>query len=483
MARGAKVELSDYELQRQEKIAKNQALLKQLNLEAASAGVAPKPKPTNSSTSKSHKKKPTERKIKEEVAPRRTSSRLKGIVADSEVAKRKAEEEREAIEEANRAKRQRISDDLNLSDIVVAGKSWNQSGNFLRNVGPANPGERTFSAQDVKETTDKELRALREKMSGLQLWEEFEPNRIKITPERIYSLGFHPTTDKPLVFAGDKLGNLGLFDASQNSPEVKKEDNEDEDEDEEAEPEITTFKTHTRTISAMHFSPTESNILYTASYDSSIRKLDLAKGVAVEVYAPTDRGIDAPLSGVEIPRTEPHMVYFTTLDGQFGMHDMRTSSGEAELLQLSDKKIGGFSLHPALPHLIATASLDRTMKLWDLRKISGKGESKRAALVGEHESRLSVSHAAFNSAGQVATASYDDTVKIYDFSSASDWKAGASLTEEQTKPATIIPHNNQTGRWVTILRAQWQAQPQDSVQRFVMGTLHELPDNSQRSMC
>ena len=450
MARGAKVELSDYELQRQEKIAKNQALLKQLNLEAASAGVAPKPKPANSSVSKPGRKKATGKKVKEEVVPRRTSSRLKGIVADSEVAKRKAEDEREAIEEANRAKRQRISDDLNLSDIVVVGKSWDQSGNFLRNVTPANPGERTFSAQDVKETTDKELRALREKMSGLQLWEGFEPNRIKITPERIYSLGFHPTAEKPLIFAGDKLGNLGLFDGSQQNAEVKKEDNEDDEDEEDVEPEITTFKTHTRTISAMHFSPTESNTLYTASYDSSIRKLDLEKGVAVEVYAPTDRSIDAPISGVDIPRTDPHMVYFTTLDGQFGMHDMRTPSGEARLFQLSEKKIGGFTLHPAQPHFIATASLDRTMKLWDLRKFSGKGDAKTPALIGEHESRLSVSHAAFNSAGQVATASYDDTVKIYDFSGSSNWAVGASLTEEEMQPATRIQHNNQTGRWVTM---------------------------------
>ncbi|KAI9706909.1 MAG: hypothetical protein M1820_004688 [Bogoriella megaspora] len=476
MARTAAAPLNDYELQRQERIAQNKAKLNELNLAAASAGLAPKSKPA-STAPKSQKKKPAERKIKtEDLAPRRTSSRLKGIVADSEVAKRKAEEEREAIEEANRAKRQRISDDLNLSDVLVGGKSWDQSGNFLRIVGPANPGERTFDAQDVKETTDKELRALREKMSGLQLWEGFEPNRIKITPERIYSLGFHPTTEKPLVFAGDKLGNLGLFDASQKTPSVKNEINEDEDEDEDADPDIATFKTHARTISAMHFSPTDSNVVYTASYDSSIRKLDLAKGMAVEVYAPTDKSIEALLSGVDIPRTDPHMIYFTTMDGDFGMHDMRTANGEADMFSLGEKKIGGFSLHPAHPHFLATASLDRTMKLWDLRKISGKGSNRAPALLGQHESRLSVSHAAFNSAGQVATASYDDTVKIHDFSDCSKWKVGEELTDDQMKPKTIVPHNNQTGRWVTILRAQWQAQPRDSVQRFVIGNMNRFVD-------
>lgn len=459
-----KVELSDYELQRQEKIAANQALLRQLQLDAASAGIAPS-KPNRSTTSSNNnaaakKKKPVQ-KIKEEVLPRRTSSRLKGIVADSEVAKRKAEDEADAFQVAEKAKRQRVSGDLNLDDIVVAGRAWNQSGNFPSVVGPARPGERTFSAQEAKDTNDEELRALREKMSGLELWEGFEPNRIKITPERIYSMGFHPNEEKPLVFAGDKLGNLGLFDGSQKISEVKAEDDDEDDADnDDAEPAITTFKIHTRTISAFQFSPHDQTALYSASYDSSIRKLDLVKGTAIQVYAPLDPDNDEPLSGVEISRDDPHTLYFTTLNGQFGFHDTRAPSdntGATTLMQLSDKKIGGFSLHPARPHLVATASLDRTLKLWDLRLMSGgkKGgddndDDRLPALVGEHESRLSVSHAAFNSAGQVATASYDDTVKIYDFGGCGTWEPGHELSAEEMKPTSIVPHNNQTGRWVTM---------------------------------
>lgn len=177
MPKNSNAGLSEYEIQRQEKIEKNQALLRQLQLDAASAGIAPSTKAAKSGTSdRSQKRKRPVQKIKEEVLPRRTSSRLRGIVADSEVAKQKADEEAEAFQEAQKAKRQRVSNDLNLADIVVAGRSWNQSGNFLSMVGPANPGERTFSAQDVKNTSDKELRELRERMSGLQLWKEFEPS-------------------------------------------------------------------------------------------------------------------------------------------------------------------------------------------------------------------------------------------------------------------------------------------------------------------
>ena len=288
-------------------------------------------------------------------------------------------------------------------------------------------------------------------------------------------MSFHPTPAKAIVFAGDKLGNLGIIDGSQktsdNQPK-KEEDDEDQkpkkpssidrnpsdtDEDEEDDdpnPEITTIKPHTRTISAMHTHHSTPETLYTASYDSSIRALDLQKSVAVELYAPADPSEDEPVSGIDMAATDPNVIYFTTLNGVLGRHDIRTERNDTELYQLSEKKIGGFSLNPIAPHYLATASLDRTLKLWDLRKIT----KKLPTMVGEHESRLSVSHAAFNSAGQVATSSYDDSIKIHSFGvggtsgldAMGSWKSGIQLSEEQMTPETVIRHNCQTGRWVTM---------------------------------
>ena len=185
MARKVTVKLSEYEKQRQANIAERDALLKQLALDAASVGLAPKAaSKAKSSGTNAPKKKAAVKKVKEEVLPKRTSSRLAGLTADSEVAKRKAEDEYVAAQEAARAKRQRVSGDLNLSDIVVAGKEWDKSENFLVDVvlRGAKPYERTFGETEVKQTTDKELRALREKMSGLELYEGFEPNSIYTTP-------------------------------------------------------------------------------------------------------------------------------------------------------------------------------------------------------------------------------------------------------------------------------------------------------------
>ena len=447
-------EMSDYERQRQENIAQRDKLLKQLALDAGQAGLGPqKPKPGRPS---SHKKTPV-KKVKEDVGPRRTSSRLQGLTADSEVAKRKAEDEYVAVQEAARVKRQRQSGPLDLSDVVVAGKDWDKSENFLVDVVSrgAKPYQRTFGETEVKQTTDKELRALRAQMSGLELYDGFEPNRIKLTPERIYSMGFHPTTDKQLVFAGDKMGNLGIFDASQKaSPAkkdngVKKEEEDEEAEEEDPDPAITSFHCHTRTISSFQFSPANPSHLYTSSYDSSLRLLDITKSKSTEIYAPTDTSLDEPLSGVEVDPSAPYMLYFSRLDGHVGRTDTRAPN-TTDIFELSEKKIGGFSLHPGNPHFIATASLDRYLRIWDLRKLSGKVGRQLPALIGEHESRLSVSHAAFNSAGQVATASYDDTVKIHSFKGMGSWSPGHKMSEKEMEPSAIVRHNNQTGRWVTM---------------------------------
>lgn len=268
---------------------------------------------------------------------------------------------------------------------------------------------------------------------------------IKITPERVYAMTFHPSESKPLIFAGDKMGHLGILDASQEKPAV----NED-DEDGDPDPVLTTLKPHTRTISAMMIHPSKATHLFTASYDSSIRDFDLEKTTSSEKYGPESTNVDEALSGVDMAGDDPNTLYWTNLSGGFGRYDMRAPLSEKVVShwQLSEKKIGGFSLCPTQSHYFATASLDRTLKLWDLRNLSHDEPTP----VAEHESRLSVSHAAFNAAGQIATSSYDDTLKLYDLGAKgiSNWAKGHELSDKEFRPDTVVRHNCQTGRWVTM---------------------------------
>ncbi|KAL9625542.1 MAG: hypothetical protein Q9160_000253 [Pyrenula sp. 1 TL-2023] len=314
----------------------------------------------------------------------------------------------------------------------------------------------------------------------------------------------HPDPEKPLVFAGDKLGHLGIIDAHQKGPsdetQIKAENGEDEEEDQKPKkrtidsnpgdtdledsededddsPQITTIKPHSRTISSMLVHPSSPTAIHTASYDSSIRSFSFSSQVATELYAPPDPSEDAPVSSLDMSPLDPHTLYFTTLYGSLLVHDTRSPTSSATTYALTEKKIGGMSLHPLAPHYLATASLDRTMRLWDLRSIS----KKMPACVATHESRLSVSHAAFNAAGQIATASYDDTIKIHSFPASSPLtttRAGVSLDSgDGSMHTTTVSHNNQTGRWVTILKPSWQASPtDDGVQKFCIGNMNRFVD-------
>lgn len=172
-AKKTRPEMSAFERRRLENIAANQAMLKDLSTTAQK--IVPKPPPKAKTSTPRKRTAPIK---KETPRPTRTSSRLAGIEADSETAKRKAEVELDFAKEVSQAKRQRVAGDLNISDIVVEGKKWKKEEGFLSGImRGAQPNLRTFTEDDIKETTDEGLKALRERMSGLALYEPYEPNR------------------------------------------------------------------------------------------------------------------------------------------------------------------------------------------------------------------------------------------------------------------------------------------------------------------
>ncbi len=302
-------------------------------------------------------------------------------------------------------------------------------------------------------------------------------------------MAFHPTEDKPIIFAGDKEGRLGIFDASQEPDTPLKEEGTDDDEEADApEPVILGFKPHARTISSICVLEHDPSAVYTSSYDTTIRKLDIEQQKSVEVYAPPEDAADddMAISCMDFASDNPHLVFFSTLKGTLGRHDLRAKPNTATTIWtgLHDgHKIGGFSLSPRQPHLVATASLDRTLKIWDLRKIVTHKDDDgdkvdRPSLIGEDPARLSVSHAAWGSGGQIATTSYDDTIRIYDFADAQGkWTPGQSLlSDADMKPRHRISHNNQTGRWVTILKPQWQRRPPQGLHKFTVGNMNRFVD-------
>ncbi|OTB02411.1 hypothetical protein M426DRAFT_322688 [Hypoxylon sp. CI-4A] len=460
--------LSTFEARRRANVANNAKLLKDSAEVAAKMrrAAAPAPKPAASKK----RKAPAEPAPRTRVMPTRQSARLAGAGADRSSPGLKLEDIPAELK-PREPKRIRTTGDLQLTNLQVEGQRWSSTSALASFVQGAQPGVRTFTEDDISDTSDTKLKDLRKEMSDLSLYEGWVPNDIKITPERVYALTFHPIQDKPIILAGDKKGTLGFFDASQEPPSV---DEDDEDPDIPL-PQVGAFEVHSRTISSIKVPIFDPNSVITSSYDSSIRSLDLRSQVSSQLWQPEDDDNDVGISCIDLSPEAKDTIFFSTLDGNLGRLDRRTK-GKVDIWGLSDNKIGGFSLNPLLPHLVATASLDRTVKIWDLRMIKGKGELRHPSLLGEHQSRLSVSHASWSRGGYLATSSYDDTVKIYDMTDAMKWKPGQDLSNKQMEPTNKIPHNNQTGRWVTILKPQWQINPVDGVEKFAIANMNRFVD-------
>jgi len=389
------------------------------------------------------------------VAPRRTSARLAGIVADSEVVHHKYEEEAAAQRELERLKRLRRSGDFRLADLQDEEGDADIMNIMLRELArvPFDRDEFEKESEGVR----KELRDLRREMSEMTLFSRWIPKQISITPERIYAIGMHPSPSKPLVFAGDKVGNLGIWDVFGHI----------EGEERGELPLVTSYKMHSRTISQFLFSPTDATKLYTSSYDTTIRVLDLPTGVAMEVYFPEDeQDTEALLSSVQI-QANGNILLFANFHGQVGRLDLRepVKGRKATLYDLHEKKVGGLSVFPSLEEIIATSSLDRTMKLWDLRKIT----SKKPELLGEYEATKSISSADFNRQGDIVATSYDDTLSVFNSVVSSSQPVANDLGA--LVPSERVLHNNQTGRYVSVFKAHWHERPENGVEKFCVGNM------------
>ncbi|KAI2634447.1 WD repeat-containing protein [Xylaria nigripes] len=460
--------LSAFEARRRENVEKNAKLLKDTAEIGAKMRKAAAPPQRPAAP---RKRKAAEPAVRTRVMPVRQSARLAGANADSKQAMVNFEEIPVELKDRE-PKRTRRNGDLVLSDLQVEGKRWSSTAALANFAQGAQPGVRTFTDEDIKETTDTKLKSLRQNLQDLTLYSGWQPNDIKITPERVYALTFHPTMDKPIVLAGDKKGTLGFFDGSQKTPDYPEDDEEQFDV---PLPQISAFEVHNRTISSIKVPSFDPSSIITSSYDGSVRCLDLVTQVSTQLWAPDEDGDDLGISCIDVSSEAKETIIFSTLDGSLGRIDRR-SKEKADIWSLTDNKIGGFSINPLLPYLVATASLDRTLKIWDLRMIKSEGDIRRPALLGEHPSRLSVSHASWSRGGYIATSSYDDTVKVYDMSMAAKWKPGQEISAKQMELAFKIPHNNQTGRWVTILKPQWQTNPADGVDKFVIANMNRFLD-------
>ncbi|CAM9012032.1 unnamed protein product [Wickerhamomyces anomalus] len=468
--------LSEFEKQRLENIERNKKLLSSLNLNSISHEIyqdIKKEEQHDLKRRKTSSPKPKKPRDKQSIPqPTRRSRRLAGVSLDDGSDKSREfeleeEKRRKEKEELEKLKTIRVNGDLSLLDLIKDDDDEvkTEDGNdklltkfqfFLNNNGNFSIGD-YYETIMAKDNSSKDVKNLREEFQSKTIYPHFKPNEIKLTKERMTYIAFHPSIDKKLILGGDTNGNCGIWN-SENTEEV----------------DITSFKLHGKSICKYEFNINEPNKVYTASYDGSIRSIDLSTLKSTQFFI---NDFDGGISDINF--NNQHEIYYTTLQGEFGRLDLRSNDhSKRKILRLSNKKIGGFTINPNDPNQLATASLDRTLKIWDLRNIidcdwnEWDDELQTLHSFGTYDSRLSVSTVDWNHSNDLVCNGYDDTVNIFNLDT-SNWSKD---TNEDLTPTHKIKHNCQTGRWVSILKAKWHKFPVDKTEKFVIANMNKYYD-------
>ncbi|KAF9053743.1 WD40 repeat-like protein [Hymenopellis radicata] len=505
--------LSQYEIDREANIARNRALLEQLELKQAVEGLGFS-KPKEPKKSKAQPVQPSKKAKKEPVdvpVTRRQSARLRHIPEPDESPGRKRK--REAEVEEQRAKeaearieaeeRERIAkkprrDDLSLA-ILRADEDPKDTLELEQRLKdaqeqPDRSGESDSTSPD-NTTETRAVATLKEQLKDLRV-----VSRAKVTLNRVYCSAYHPDVQKDLIFFGDKHGQLGIWDARAPREEVEDEDGDVSDTSTKEDGKYWRLQS----ISCIKFNPANYHTVYTSAYDCSVRNLCFTTGVSREIYSSED----ILLSSFDLTPTGQEM-WISDAAGGLTHLDMRQSKASSRWYGLSDAKIGSVSINPARPNFLVTASNSRALRIWDVRNlqkmvldVTDKPASSSASLMekwawhkkldppqtdaeaspiefarawcppGEWRHDKSVSSAYWDPRGKsIVSTSYDDAIRLWDIDASSFSSADPF---HSSRPFSRIAHNCQTGKWLTILRAQWSPNA-DVYPHFTIGHMsHHL---------
>ncbi|XP_058067546.1 uncharacterized protein LOC131216929 [Magnolia sinica] len=242
-------------------------------------------------------------------------------------------------------------------------------------------------------------------------------NIARMLPARILSVAFFPSEERTMVVVGDKLGNVGFWDV---------------DCEEERGNGVYLYSPHSAPISGISVEPILSKIS-TSSYDGYIRLMDVGKETFNMVYSSDD----AIFSLSQRPH-DVKSLYFGVGKGKLKLWDERAGK-ISSIYNLHDQRINSIDFNTENTNLMATSSTDATACIWDLRSASGAHRLKCLKRVNH---RKAVHSAYFSPSGScLATTSYDNNVGL--------------LSGVEFEDMTMIPHYNQTSKWISTFRAIW----------------------------
>lgn len=247
-------------------------------------------------------------------------------------------------------------------------------------------------------------------MSRLRLAED---GVVKLTASRVTSVALHPSCERILGAAGDKLGGLGLWDVSSGA--------------------VYRYQPHSSSIMRLCFSQS-SPVLQSLSYDGSLRALDLQAERWLRAFQSPDAD-DAYLTDACWMKDSSHCVLVSRSDGAVGLVDSRASS---EVFQwcaaAQDSRLTSVQQHPTELNVVVTASSKTGIALHDMRCWAAL-----STLTDIHSKSINAAYVSPDGR-QLISVSQDDTVKA------------TSLFMGSAPRTAVLRHNNFTGRWLSTFR-------------------------------
>lgn len=355
-----------------------------------------------------------------------------------------------------------------------------------------------------------------------------EGDVVKVTREGVVHLAFHPsavrgggdeggasTTPRLLLAAGAKSGRVSLWDVDWARHEGgggggagAEGDNENADDpDTGAAAGVLEFAPHHSYVCGLAWAGRggPASTLFTASYDGSVRALDVGSGV----WAPALLHADAEFSAFDV-RPDAAWGVVADKDGVARIFDPRAGGVPAQPqvkgeggegsppsppppptagsrgavvaeATLADRKVNCLSIEPTHGALFAASFSDGAVRVFDVRALTAAcgvgGARKKGGLptarplaAAAHAQTVQGCYFAPDGTGRLLTTSRDDTLGVWGGLNGSGGGGGKATGGKKSGAAAPQPpagggvpltrlasarHNNNTGRWIIPFRAIW----------------------------
>ncbi|KAM4749059.1 WD repeat-containing protein 76-like [Rhinophrynus dorsalis] len=411
-------ELSPYELERLKNIKENAKFLASLQLLKCASGLL-------SSTKKQHQKREKKKKVIEEPVIRRSLRLQRTDPSGAPLPKVELQPEPSLMENPMKPPGPLEMIPTNLQEDKEAVQT------FLKTWASISQGKNDRSSIQLP------LADLTRYSASLKKMTIREEAVAKVVQNRVFSVAIHPSESRTLVAAGDKCGQVGLWDMDDQSSDNG----------------VYVFVPHSRPVSCMSFCPFNSSQLLSLSYDGTVRCGDVSCSIFDEVY----RDEEESFSSFDFLSADASVLIVSHWDAYISLVDLRTPGTSYEhRSSLGMKTARTVSVHPVHRDLCVVAGAG-SVDIYDVRQLKPNKAQPVLSLSG-HGKSVACAYFSPGTGNRILTTCADDYIRVYDSSSLSS----------KAPLLTLLRHNNNTGRWLTRFRAVWDPKQENC---FVVGSM------------